>query len=545
MMDGVNDEQRTGADPDEHRDRAGDEHSDEYGDETVAEGSGRSTPPQPSSDLDETAPIMPVGEHAAPEAPAAHAAPEAPVPPAVPGAPAAPAERTPWAPPSGDEAPLAPPGPVHEAPTGAPPAAATAPERASAPAAAAQPESTGAAYPPPPPAATTPLALDPLAVQPPGRRHRADDGTPRRRRGLGVAVCLLALLLGLGGGLAAAAAYDEWIDDDEVGAGPYSGGLDDVDLEPLPPLEDGGSVAAVADAVLPSAVQIIAEFGGEDAGATGSGFVLDKQGHVVTNNHVVADAAADDGAIEVVDSEGRRLDATVVGRSPVYDLAVLQVAEDSDLKPAALGRSTTMRVGDPVVAIGSPLGLSATVTAGIVSALNRPVTTGNTDDDSSYINAVQTDAAINPGNSGGPLVDLRGQVIGVNSAIATNGGASGEAGNIGVGFAIPVEQVRVTADQILRTGEAQYPVIGANVRTGGTSDGDGAVLLDIVDGSPAQAAGLREDDRITAVDGQPVTDGISLIVAIRTHQPGETVEFTVVRNGRERAVEVTLDGEVG
>ena len=145
-----------------------------------------------------------------------------------------------------------------------------------------------------------------------------------------------------------------------------------------------------------------------------------------------------------------------------------------------------------MVAIGSPLGLSSTVTAGIVSALHRPVTTGSTGDDSSYINAVQTDAAINPGNSGGPLVNLRGQVVGVNSAIATTGGIiGGESGNIGVGFAIPIEQVRVTADQILRTGEAQYPVIGAQVRTGGEPTGEGAEVDEVNPGTPAEEGGLR------------------------------------------------------
>ena len=219
-------------------------------------------------------------------------------------------------------------------------------------------------------------------------------------------------------------------------------------------------------------MQISAELEGQEGGATGSGFVLDRQGHVVTNNHVVEDADDNDGSIEIVDQDGNRYPAEVVGRSPVYDLAVLFVPKARGLQPAALGASQALRVGEGVVAIGSPLGLSSTVTAGIVSALDRPVTTGDTGDDSSYINAVQTDAAINPGNSGGPLVNLRGQVVGVNSAIATTGGSiGGEAGNIGVGFAIPIEQVRVTADQILRTGEAQYPVIGAKVRTGGRAHG--------------------------------------------------------------------------
>ena len=300
------------------------------------------------------------------------------------------------------------------------------------------------------------------------------DGRRRVSRWTWPAVAFLALVVGLLGGFLGALGFDRLGDDN----GRFEGGLDAVQTRDSAPLDaDNGSVPAVAQALLPSTVQIIAAFDGEDGGATGSGFVLDRQGHIVTNNHVVASAAEDDGTIRVVDSEGTRHDATVVGRSPVYDLAILQVDEVEGLVPAALGASAVLNVGDPVVAFGSPLGLSQTVTSGIVSALNRPVTTGDSDNESSYINAVQTDAAINPGNSGGPLVNLAGEVVGVNSAIATTGGSlMGESsGNIGVGFAIPIEQVRTTADQILATGEARYPVIGAQVRTGG-GDSEGALI---------------------------------------------------------------------
>jgi putative serine protease PepD len=197
------------------------------------------------------------------------------------------------------------------------------------------------------------------------------------------------------------------------------------------------------------------------------------------------------------------------------------------------------------VAFGSPLGLSSTVTAGIVSALNRPVTTSDTGSDSSYINAVQTDAAINPGNSGGPLVDLTGRVVGVNSAIATTGSSgSGEAGNIGVGFAIPIDQVKVTADQILRTGEARYPVIGATVNTGDGSD-TGARILKVSSDSPASKAGLHKGDVVTEIAGDKVADGVALIVAIRSHQPGETVRFTVRRGGSQMTLRITLGSQVG
>lgn len=359
------------------------------------------------------------------------------------------------------------------------------------------------------------------------------------------AMAALALVVGLLGGVAGAVVYDNLKEGEPI-AGTVEGGLSQVDTVALPPLDgDDTSIAAVAQELLPSTVQISAEFDGEANGATGSGFVLDRQGHVVTNNHVVAAAASDDGPIEIVDQDGNRYDATIVGRSPVYDLAVLYAPDATDLQPAALGFSQRLRVGEGVVAIGSPLGLSSTVTAGIVSALDRPVTTtGEADNESSYINAVQTDAAINPGNSGGPLVNLLGEVVGVNSAIATNGGASGEAGNIGVGFAIPVEQVRITSDQILRTGEARYPVIGAEVQTG-QRDGSGGEVSDVADGSPAEDAGLEAGDTITGIDGDRVTDGVGLIVAIRTHQPGETVEITVMRDGAEQQLSITLGSEIG
>lgn len=382
-----------------------------------------------------------------------------------------------------------------------------------------------------------------------GRRkaggHDGDGtGGPRRTRlaaWVWPAIALVALVVGLVGGVTGGAVYDDVAGDN---APPPYEGLADDKIVTLPPVESGG-VSAVAEAVLPSTVQIIAAYGGQDDGATGSGFVLDTDGHVVTNNHVVAAAAKAKGPVKVVDQDGNSYDATIVGRSPVYDLAVLQLPDDVDLPPASLGASRNLRVGDGVVAIGSPLGLSATVTAGIVSALNRPVSTGRTSDEASYINAVQTDAAINPGNSGGPLVNLRGQVVGVNSAIATSGGATnGEAGNIGVGFAIPVEQVRITADQILKTGEARYPVIGAQV---GGAEGStaGATLREVNPDTPAEAAGLEDGDVVTSVDGQRVVDGISLIVSIRTHQPGEQVEFTYLRDGQERSTTVRLDSEVG
>ncbi len=396
---------------------------------------------------------------------------------------------------------------------------------------------TGSSY--PPPGSTAPLQ------EAPGP-DRLQPTTARPAGWMWPALALLALVLGLAGGVAGSVVYHQTSDSDgsSGGTGP---GLASTGSVTAAPLKAGkASVASVAQELLPSTVQISAEYDGQEGGATGSGFVIDAAGHVVTNNHVVEQAAKDDGLIEIVDQDGNRFEATVVGRSPVYDLAVLFCEEAKEMKPAALGQSQALHVGDPVVAIGSPLGLSSTVTAGIVSALQRPVTTGDSASESSYINAVQTDAAINPGNSGGPLVNMLGQVIGVNSAIATTGGttAGDQAGNIGVGFAIPMEQVEITADQILRTGEARYPVIGAKVQTG-QRDGSGAEISEVIDDTPAAEAGLEKGDVVVALEGQKVTDGIALIVSIRSHQPGETLTFTVQRGDDEKDFKVTLDSEVG
>jgi putative serine protease PepD len=389
-----------------------------------------------------------------------------------------------------------------------------------------------APVPPPPPYYGSPYPTFPLPRPP---RPRA--GTPSW---VWPVVALTALVVGLLGGIVGGALVSVSLD----GSGTVR--VFDTDNGAAAPLQaDNGSVAAVAAKLLPSTVQVLAR-GGSDGtaggGATGSGFLLDDEGHVVTNNHVVADATGR-GQLSVVDNDGREHAARIVGRSAVYDIAVLDVEDVGALPPATLGSSGAMRVGDTVVAIGSPLGLNSTVTSGIVSALDRPVTTGERDE-SSFINALQTDAAINPGNSGGPLVNMRGQVVGVNSAIATVGVTlGGEAGNIGVGFAIPMEQVQVTAAQILRTGRARYPVIGANVDTG--SRDHGAQVVGVPAGTPAARAGLREGDVVVGVDDTRITDGIGLIVAIRSHQPGERVTLTVQRDGGQERIEIKLEGKVG
>jgi putative serine protease PepD len=405
-----------------------------------------------------------------------------------------------------------------------------------------------------PPGPVTPSGPSYPSAVPPAPQYAVQSGLPSPQptpsaRGrvpgwLWPVVSVLALIVGVIGGLVGGAAYERWHRTSTEGR--VSGGLSAAGTVSQAPLPLGNhSVASVAQQLLPSTIQVLAQYHGKKDGATGSGFVLDRSGHFITNNHVVADAVSNDGPIEIMDQNGDRFPAKVVGRSPTYDLAVLYVKGAPKLPPASLGSAQALHVGDQVVAFGSPLGLSSTVTSGIVSALNRPVTTSESGSDSSYINAVQTDAAINPGNSGGPLVDLAGRVVGVNSAIATTGSSgAGQAGNIGVGFAIPIEQVKITADQILRTGQARYPVIGATVNTGGTTD-TGAKILHVNSGSPADRGGLREDDVVTTVAGEKVANGIALIVAIRAHQPGDTVPFTVTRGSSELRLRITLGSQVG
>jgi putative serine protease PepD len=310
-------------------------------------------------------------------------------------------------------------------------------------------------------------------------------------------------------------------------------GTEPVLAESAPPARAPESVAGIAQQALPSVVSIAT------SGGTGSGFVITEDGYIVTNHHVVADAGAD--GVRVSLRDGREVAATVVGTSPAYDLAVLDV-DLTGLTPLPLGDSAQVVVGDPVVAVGNPLGLEGTVTAGIVSAVDRPVTAGG-QDEVSFINAIQTDAAINPGNSGGPLLDASGQVVGVNSSIATLGvGATGQGGSIGLGFAIPINQARLTAEEIIADGEATFPVIGATLDV---STGQGAVIASVVPAGPAEGAGLRPGDVVTSIDGTTVRTSEELIVAIRSRQPGDTVELTYERGGSEGTVTLQLDSSVG
>lgn len=302
------------------------------------------------------------------------------------------------------------------------------------------------------------------------------------------------------------------------------------------------SIAALAARVIPAVVSISVK--GAGSSGTGSGFFLDSDGFILTNNHVV-EAAASGGSITVELSDNKRYKARLVGRDSSYDLAVLKI--DVVAAPTLqLGNSDQVQVGDAVIAIGSPLGLSGTVTSGIISSKNRAVTTGTGSGESSFINALQTDAAINPGNSGGPLVDGTGAVIGVNSAIATLG-ISSQAGSIGLGFAIPINQAKKTAEQLISTGSATYPLMGISVDTRFT--GIGALItsngVGISPGGPADKVGMRAGDVITYFDGREVANSDELIVMIRSKNVGDKIKVKYERNGITREVTVTLVASKG
>ena len=299
-----------------------------------------------------------------------------------------------------------------------------------------------------------------------------------------------------------------------------------------------GTVAAIAAAVSPAVVSIDVE--GNQGGGSGSGFVIRDNGYIVTNNHVV-ESAAGGGSITVQFADGRMFDATIVGRDASYDIAVIKV-DGSGLPTVVLGDSDGVTVGDLAIAIGSPLGLEGTVTAGIVSSLNRPVTAGG-QGETSFINAIQTDAAINPGNSGGALVNGAGEVIGVNSAIATLGigGAGGQAGSIGLGFAIPINQVQRIGEELINTGSSTKPIIGVTLDQ--RFQGEGARVQEVSSGGPADGAGLESGDIIVEFDGKAVTDPTGLIVDIRSMQPGDEVSITVQRGGSTEEFMLTLGSD--
>ncbi|MFB7361943.1 S1C family serine protease [Streptomyces hydrogenans] len=493
-------------------------------------------PTEPMPSVPAPAPAVPAPAAPAPAEPVAAAEPV----PTPDGRPA-PAERRPLhepdeyrTPPYGEPGPWAPAPPVQH-----PAAPVPAPQAAVPP--------QGAVPPPQGPVAPhawgqyDPWGAGPGAVPPPAPK--------KSRRGLALVGALaFALLTGVIGG----------------GVGAYverNGGIGTVEL---PQAEAGSadrapdSVAGIAAAALPGVVTLHVSGGG--SAGTGTGFVLDNRGHILTNNHVV-DAAAASGDITVTFSSGETASAKLIGKDTGYDLAVVQVTGVRGLKPLPLGNSDDVRVGDPVVAIGAPFDLSNTVTSGIISAKERPITAGGEKGDGSdvsYVDALQTDAPINPGNSGGPLLDGKGRVIGINSAIRAaggsgdgDGGSGGQAGSIGLGFAIPVNQGKRVAEELINTGKATHPVIGVSLDM--QFNGDGARVGDkgkdgtpsVTPDGPAAKAGLRPGDVITKVDGQRVHNGEELIVKIRAHRPGDALALTLTRDGKELTRTVTLGSAQG
>ena len=294
------------------------------------------------------------------------------------------------------------------------------------------------------------------------------------------------------------------------------------------------SLAGVARKVLPSVITV------RVTGAIGSGFIISPDGYAITNDHVVEGA---NGTISVAFSDGSTASATVVGRDPESDIAVLKVAR-SGLTPITFGNSDQIAVGDPVLAFGSPLALANTVTSGIVSALDRTIQAGDPGGTTRYYAAIQTDAAVNHGNSGGPLADAAGQVVGVNSVIRSIGSTDTEAGNIGLAFAIPFNQARRVAEDIIDTGKARRTVIGAEVASTGNSSGTtstaGARLRTVEPAGPAAAAGLKAGDVITKLDGHILEDGTDLIALVRKYAPETTVSIEYRRGTRTQTASVTL-----
>ena len=394
---------------------------------------------------------------------------------------------------------------------------------------------------------------------------------PRRRAGLAAAVLATAVLAGGAAGVGGAAAWQEWGPEPAASGTSTTGATSAspvLDAAPAPAATDG-SVQAAAEAVLPSVVKINVAGGG--GSGSGSGVILTEDGQILTNHHVV-ELAAEGGTITVDFADGSHARAEILGLDPLTDTAVIQAQDVSGLTPATIGSSDALAVGQDVVAIGSPFGLDATVTSGIVSALDRPVDVGtDSEGNATVYPAVQTDAAINPGNSGGPLVDLAGRVVGINSSIRTTGsstpfGQSSEGGSIGLGFAIPIDEIMPIVEQMaagetptharlgisvsdVGVGTGSVSGNGAGDGSGGSGSSDGALVVDgaqvrtIGAGSTAGEAGLEEGDIITGIDDTAVTSADSLVATIRSYRPGDEVTVTYERDGEEQTTTLVLDSD--
>ncbi len=439
--------------------------------------------------------------------------------------------------------------PAHGVPMGASPAAPEAVAGPGAPPAAPEPASAPQDAPAAGPWARYDPWAAPAAVAPLQQADPVEEDVKRRRgrrrRALVGGALVIALVSGVGGGVVGVQLE-------------RNGGIGAVELPQAgveAPDRDPDSVAGIAAQALPSVVTLHVSGGGK--AGTGTGFVLDDRGHILTNDHVV-EPAGKNGDITVTFHSGDTAEATVVGRDSGYDLAVVRVKGVRGLTPLPLGNSDNVQVGDPVVAIGAPFDLAGTVTSGIISARERPITAGGENGDGSdvsYVDALQTDAPINPGNSGGPLLDGKGRVVGINSAIRSADGGldpeGGQSGSIGLGFAIPINQGKRVAEELIEHGKATHPVIGITLDM--EYGGDGARVAaegsdggpPVSTGGPGAEAGIRPGDVITEVDGRPVHSGEELIVKTRAHRPGDRLELTLERNGEERTVSLVLGSSDG
>ena len=350
-----------------------------------------------------------------------------------------------------------------------------------------------------------------------------------------------SLVVGGGAGFWGAALWDQTLGD-EQSASPSQGTTTSVvDQGDSPAVE--GSVEDVAAQVLPSVVKI--DVAGPEGTGSGSGIILSDDGTILTNNHVV-EVAGESGQIAVNFADGSTAEATILGTDPLTDTAVIKAEDVDGLDAATIGRSENLDVGQGVVAVGSPFGLDATVTSGIVSALDRPVNVGSdSEGNSTTYPAIQTDAAINPGNSGGPLVDMTGAVVGINSSIRTaaSSGGSGASGSIGLGFAIPIDEVMPIVDQMSAGEQPTHARLGLQVGNPDGSGPTGAVVSDVTPGSTAEEGGLAVGDVITRIGDQRISDADSLVATIRSYRPGDTVTVTWIREGEERSGEFVLDSD--
>ncbi|GGK82964.1 S1C family serine protease [Ornithinimicrobium pekingense] len=391
------------------------------------------------------------------------------------------------------------------------------------------------------------MTTTPTEQQQPRPESRPPSRPGSRWADIGIA-SLLSAILATGGTWAVVTGTGAGTTDEGQPSTPVSASpADDGDTATGTPVsfEPAEDWAGVAQAVSPSVVSI--EVAGQAGQGAGSGVVWDDQGHVITNAHVVEGAQA----VQVVLADGRRYDATLAGSDPSSDLAVLSLASPpADLAPVAVGDDTQLTVGDPVMAVGNPLGLSGTVTTGIVSALDRPVTTraaggGTAAAQRVVTNAIQTSAAINPGNSGGALVNAAGELVGINSSIASiPAPGQSQAGSIGIGFAIPAGKVRLIADQLIEDGTAEHAFLGVGLGDGTAQSEDalrtGALVAQVEPGSPAAEAGLQDGDVIVSIDGEQVPSSLALVGQVRERGTGDEAELEFVRDGQLQRVSVTL-----